>query len=66
MPTACTVVRLDPALIDSARAELKLPAETPVARVLRAALERLTGYPDSAGVAADRGGRPRKNPNPGK
>ena len=49
---------LDPALIDNARDQLGLPSGTPVSRVVRAALERLTGNSGSAGIV--KVGRPPK------
>lgn len=58
MPTPNQVMRLDPALIERARDKLSLPDGTPVSRVVRAALERLTGSTDSAGIV--KVGRPPK------
>jgi hypothetical protein len=59
MPTRVTNARLGDDLLDAARRVLGLPADTPASQVIRAALERLTGNPGSAGAPRNRGGRPK-------
>ena len=60
MPTPNVMVRLEPQLIDDTRRQLRLPEGTSVSHIVRAALERLTGNADSAGISARRVGRPPK------
>jgi hypothetical protein len=60
MPTPTTNMRIGAELIDAARRALKLPADAPVAQVVRAALLRLTSDPHATGEAEDKGGRPPK------
>ena len=60
MPTPTTNIRIAPGLIDAARRALKLPADAPVAQVVRAALLRLTSDPNATGEAENRGGYPPK------
>lgn len=60
MPTPTTNVRIGGDLLDAARRALGLPADAPVAQVIRAALLRLTSDPHATGEAENRGGRPRK------